>query len=141
MKHWGPNFAIRLDFWIDYRRPLVARLRDPVIEKTQVELDYLATRYADRVKRLPGGRHRMVERRKHLRVAATFIELHIHQKMPKKNARADTAKRHGLGVRAVYYSLEFAKSLHDPDGGPWTWWAIAERMARKGKITQLRRMY
>jgi hypothetical protein len=141
MKHWGADFAVRLSHWIGYRRPLVRRLRDPAIEKTQAELEYAANIIAGETERLRGNRNSMVDRRKHLRVAATFLELHIYQKIPRKKAVGKAGDRHGISDRAVEASLDFAMRLTDPDGGPWTWWAIANRLARKGKITKLRRMY
>jgi hypothetical protein len=142
LKHWGPDFAVRLAHWTGYRRPLLNRLDDPAVQKVQAELSYLAAMYRGQTERLRRGRQGIVDRRKHLRVAATFIEFRVYKNMPRKKALEKTGQRHGrLGDRAIEDSIRFAKGLKDPDGGPWTWWAIANRLARKGKIAQLHRMY
>jgi len=47
MRHYGPKYAVMLARLIGYRRPLVHRLHDPEVEKTQDELDYVAGVLAD----------------------------------------------------------------------------------------------
>ena len=141
MKHHGPNFAVYLARLINYRRPLISRLRDPAVTLDQVEREFLADVLEDRVKWPRGGPKSVDARRKQLRVAATYLE--FARGDPRKGQIGDAeefaADRCDIAdVRMVRRHVKYAKALTD---GRWRWWDMASRLARKGKIEQLHRTY
>jgi hypothetical protein len=141
MKHHGPNFAVYLARLINYRRPLINRLRDPAVKLDQVERTFLADVLEDRVKWPRGGSKSVAAHRKHLRVAATYLE--FVRGAPRKGQIGDAeefaADRCDIAdVRIVRRHVKYAKALTD---GRWRWWDMASRLARKGKIKQLHRTY
>jgi hypothetical protein len=160
MRHYGPKYAVMLARLIGYRQPLVRRLRDPEVEKTQDELDYVAGVLADDGAKWP-TRKQVIESRKKLRRAVTFLRLHIVNGHPKKKAKGLAAEQHrtsrdytsskrarpgvrrepGVTPRTIEEALRFAKKLGDGE-----WWAGTSRLARKArtdkyKLAQLMRTY
>ncbi len=158
MRHYGPKYAVMLARLIGYRRPLVHRLHDPEVEKTQDELDYVAGVLADDGAKWP-TRKQVIESRKKLRRAVTFLRFHIVDGHPEKMAKSLAAKQHrtsrdktsrarlgvrrepGVTPRTIEEALRFAKKLGDGE-----WWAGTSRLARKArtdkyKLAQLMRTY
>jgi hypothetical protein len=156
MRH-GPEYAVMLARLIGYRDPLIRRLLDPAVPKTDTELNYVASVLAKGVK-WP-TRKQVIESRKKLRRAVTFLRLHVVDGHPEKKAKIDAASKHrtsrdrtsrarpgvrrqpGVTTRTIEEALKFAKKL---DGGEW--WADTSRLARKArtdkyKLAQLTRTY
>src|SRR5262249_55409380 len=73
MKHYGPRFAVLLCRWIGHRGPLIARLRDPAIQKDRHELEYLAEVLANPNHKWPTP-GQVAKSRKHLHRAAVYLE-------------------------------------------------------------------
>jgi len=137
MKHYGPNFAILLARLIGYRRPLIARLRDPNLTLTMLEREFHAAVCAGQIRwPLGGGRKSVTKARQKLRRAVTFLIFRIVDGQPAKAALSDAALRHQVTTRTIEENLKFAKGL-----GSGEWWASASRLARKRKVAQLHRTY
>jgi hypothetical protein len=157
MRRYGHKYAVMLARLIGHRRPLIDRLRDPAIDKTQAELEYVANILVDGVK-WP-TRKQVIENRKKLRRAVTFLRFHVVEGHPEKKAKGLAAKQHrtsrdytlrsrpgvrrepGVTTKTIEEALKYAKKL-----GGGEWWADTSRLARKArtdkyKLAQLTRTY
>jgi hypothetical protein len=143
MKHYGPRFAVLLCRWIGYREPLIARLRDPALQKDQHEMEYLADVLATNHK-WPTPKQ-VAESRKHLRRAAYYLEfLWADGKLGKKMAALEhvrlecNAGHMKIDLSTAQRSINWAKKVA---GGEW--WKSAEHLAKKGsrKSESLHRTY
>jgi hypothetical protein len=139
MKHHGPQFAVLLCRWIGHRGPLIARLRDPALQKDQHELEYLADVLANPNHRWPTP-NQVTESRKHLRRAAVYLEfLWKDGRCGKKiKARDHVCDVFEIDVSTAQRSVRYAKHLADGE-----WWKSAEHLAKKGprKSESLHRTY
>ena len=144
MTHHGPRFAVLLCHWIGHRGPLIARLRDPALQKDQHELEYLANVLANPNHKWPTP-NQVAESRKHLRRAAVYLEfLWKDGRRGKKIAALENvrlkckADRRKIDMRTAQRSIKWAKELA---GGEW--WKSAEHLAKKGsrKSESLHRTY
>lgn len=156
-KHHNWFFAVLLAQSIGYVDPLLKRIRDPDLPNTREELEFIAKVWADVIK-LPqeGGLRTIGEYRRKLCIAAYYIEflkgeeptkgqitravLYAADKAPKKLAALglNPNDRYALDPREVRTARAFAREVHY---GSWTWWGIASKMAREGKLEQLHRTY
>lgn len=144
MRHYGPQFAVLLCDWIGHREPLINRLRDPAVTKTQHEMEYLAKVLADPNHKWPTP-GQVAERRKRLRRAAYYLEfLWKDGKLGKKMAALEYVQlkckdgRKKLDQSTVQRSVKYAKCLANGE-----WWKSAEHLAKKGsrKSESLHRTY
>jgi hypothetical protein len=139
MKHYGPRFAVLLCHWIGHRGPLIARLRDPAIQKDQHELEYLADVLDDPNHKWPTP-GQVAESRKHLHRAAVYLEfLWKGGKCGKKMAALEHVRlKCDINLSTAQRSVDWAKKLA---GGEW--WKTAEHLAKKGprKSESLHRTY
>jgi hypothetical protein len=154
-RHHGPIFAVMLARLIGYRDPLIRRLRDPSVRKTDTELKYVADVLADPTKdrRRP---NQVTDSREKLCRAAYFLE-YLHgnggkvrpedaellrkragSKMTADDAEVLAAKTCRVDERTIRRSVKYAKAL-----GSGEWWRSAEHLARKGprKRESLHRTY
>lgn len=156
-EHHNWFFAVLLAQSIGFIDPLVKRIRDPGLPKTREELEFIAKVWANVIK-LPtaGGPRRIKKHRRELCIAACYIEF-LKGEEPSEgqitNAEKDAAEkapqklaalglnpdeRYILDTREVRTARASAKQLRYSS---WTWWEIATRLARKGKLEQLHRTY
>ena len=144
MKHYGPQFAVHLCRWIGHRGPLIARLRDPAVQKDQHELEYLADVLANPNHKWPTP-GQVDESRKHLRRAAVYLEfLWKGGKLGKTTAALEHVRlkcktgHKKLDLRTAQRSIKRARELA---GGEW--WKATEHLAKKGsrKSESLHRTY
>jgi hypothetical protein len=139
VKHHGPIFAVLLAHSIGYRKPLIDRLRDPAVEKTDDELKFAADALDGGVK-WPNSRS-IARDRKRLRIAAYYLEFARGEPGRGQKGKAENSAAGNCGIldtREVRRAVLYAKTVRY---GQWRWWDIASRMARKGKIEQLHRTY
>ena len=137
MTHFGPRYAVRLCRIIGHRQPLIDRLRDPGLQNTQDEMQYLAGVLAGIEPPWPTP-WQVTVRREKLRRAVCYLEfLWRDGKLGKKMAaQAYAARKCRVDESTVRDSLDYAKNLESGE-----WWKDAERLARKRKIGSLRRTY
>lgn len=145
-RHHGPVFAVLLARWIGYRQPLLDRLYDHSVPKSDHELDFVADVLAGRFRWPKGAAKSVAARRRQLRVAATYLEgLYSEGKPTPGKARAAVAfaiercKISGRDPeRKVWRNVNYAKKVADG-----AWWRSAEHLARKGsrKRASLHRTY
>jgi hypothetical protein len=138
VRHHGPLFAMLLARLIGYRDPLIRRLRDPAVPKTDDELKYIADVLADPTKdrRTP---NQVTESRDKLRRAAIYLEcLYTGGKETVAEAEESAASRCKLDERTIRRAVKYAKAL-----GGGEWWRSAEHLAKKGprKHESLHRTY
>jgi hypothetical protein len=139
MKHYGPRYAVRLCRTIGHREPLIARLRDPDLPKTQDEMRYLADVLAGTEPQWPTPGKVTVSREK-LRRAAYYLEfLWKDGKLGKKMAAQEhVVRKCKVNLSTVRRSLAYAERLENGE-----WWKDAEHLAKKGprKRASLHRTY
>jgi hypothetical protein len=142
MRHYGPKYAVMLARLIGYRQPLVRRLRDPEVEKTQDELDYVAGVLADDGAKWPTRKH-IVNGHPKKKAKGLAAEQHRTSRdyTSSKRARPGVRREPGVTPRTIEEALRFAKKLGDGE-----WWAGTSRLARKArtdkyKLAQLMRTY
>jgi hypothetical protein len=145
MRHWGPVFAVLMAHATGNDGPLKARLRDPALKKTYEELEFAAKVWAGEIKLPKGGFRQVKKYKRRLRIAAHYLEFDRGEPRKGKKVKAEefAAARCAEGSRVldtseVRAAVRFAKTVNY---GPWRWWDIASRMARKNKIGQLHRTY
>jgi hypothetical protein len=140
MKHHGPRFAVLLCRWIGYREPLIARLRDPGLQKDRHEMEYLADVLANPNHRWPTPKQ-VAESREHLHRAAVYLEfLWKDGKRGKKmEALNHVCDEFEIDLSTAQRSVN--KRAKHLAGGEW--WKSAEHLAKKGqrKSESLHRTY
>jgi hypothetical protein len=132
--------------WIGHREPLIARLLDPAVEKTQAELEFVADVIAGRFEWPKGTATSVAARRRQLRVAAHYLEFLYDEGKPapgKKEAAVSFAvDRCNISgkfpARKVWRNVKYARQLANGK-----WWESAEHLAKKGprKRESLHRTY
>jgi hypothetical protein len=138
MKHYGPQYAVLLCRLIGHREPLIARLRDPAIPRTQHEMEYLADVLA---KPERWSSQKTVDKsREKLRRAGYYLEFLWKGGSPGKTmaAQEHVVRKCRVNLSTVRRSVDYAKDL-----GGGEWWRSTERLAKKGlrKRASLRRTY
>jgi hypothetical protein len=133
-----PLFAMLMAKSTGNFEPLLACLRDPDVVIDMEARKFIADNWD---KRRKGGNRGVNKFRTQLRIAAYYLEFDRGE--PRKGKEM-AAQEHAAEICTngntanVRKAKAFAQKV---EYGPWRWWDIASRMARKGKIDKLHQTY